>query len=151
MRVPYREEAVITANHTVDIARPAQVVFDFVRDQRNEPKWHTDVLEVDPQEPLELGSTVTWTVKFMGTNQYVIEVTALDAPRSIRIETRDGPTKPTLTHRFESDDGATRYTRTVSIPEEGMLRIVGPIMKAIGAADRRNATFAENLKALLEG
>ena len=72
----------ITATHTVDIARPAQVVFDFVRDQRNEPKWHTDVLEVDPQEPLELGSTVTWTVKFMGTNQYVIEVTALDAPRS---------------------------------------------------------------------
>ena len=141
----------ITATHTVDIARPAQVVFDFVRDQRNEPKWHTDVLDADPEAPLELGGTITWTVKFMGKNQYVSEVTELDAPRSIRIETRQGPVKPTLTHRFESNNGATRYTRTVSIPEKGMFRIVGPIMKAVGAADRRNATFAENLKALLEG
>ncbi len=140
----------ITASHTVDIDRPAHQVFDFVADQRNEAKWHTDVLDVEPKGPILLGSTVTWLVKFMGENHYVNEVTEFDAPRLIQLAAREGPLKPTLTHRFVSRNGATRYTRSVSIPVEGMFRLVAPIMKATGAARRRNAHFAENLKTLLE-
>jgi hypothetical protein len=44
----------------------------------------------------------------MGSNTYVVEVTA-----------RQGPLKPTLTHTFEQTDGATRYpasaARAVSV------------------------------------
>ena len=140
----------ITATHSVEIDRPAADVFAYVSDQRNEPKWHLDVLDVEPKTPIELGSMVSWKVKFMGESQYVSEVTEFDAPNLIRIEAREGPIKPTLTHRFQQDNGSTRYTRTVSIPEEGLFRVVGPIMKVTGAAHRRNAGFAENLKGLLE-
>jgi len=31
-----------------------------------------------------------------------------------------------------------------------MFRLMGPVMKATGAADKRNARFAKNLKELLE-
>lgn len=140
----------IKSSHTVDIDRPSAEVFAFVADQRNEAKWHTDVLDAEPKGPIELGSTVTWTVKFMGESQYVCEVTKFDAPNAIRLETREGPLKPTLTHSFESRNGTTRYTRTVRIPMEGFFRLVGPIMKVTGAAAKRNARFAENLKGLLE-
>jgi len=58
--------------------------------------------------------------------------------------------KPTLTHTFEPASGQTRYTRRVQIPLQGMFRLMGPVMKATGAADKRNARFAKNLKELLE-
>ena len=95
-----------------------------------------------------------WTLPRLavrGQGSYIeFEVTEFDAPHVIQLETREGPLKPTLTHSFESKNGATHYTRSVRIPMEGMFRLVGPIMKATGAAHKRNARFAENLKELLE-
>ena len=140
----------ISAEHTVNINRRVEDVFDFVADQANEPRWHTDVLEVSPEARLELGAAVTWQVKFMGQKEYVSEVTAFEPQRRIQLTARQGPLKPTLTHTFEQANGGTRYTRHVQIPLEGMFRIVGPIMKATGAAQKRNARFAENLRSLLE-
>ena len=49
----------------------------------------------------------------------------------------------------EQANRQTRYTRALQIPLEGIFRFVGPVMKATGAADRRNARFAQNLKELL--
>lgn len=140
----------ITAEHTVQIDQPVGDVFAFVADQSNEPKWHTDVLEVHPEGPIEQGSTVTWLVDFMGKKEYVNEVTAFEPQRRIEMTTRAGPLDVTLTHDFKAAGGATSYTRRVEIPFQGMFRLVGPIMKATGAADRRNARFAENLKQILE-
>ena len=140
----------ITAAYTVDIEKPMEEVFDFVADQANEPKWHTDVLEVNPATPLSPGGSVTWLVKFMGKNTYVSDVTAYEPPQRIVLTAREGPLKPVLTHRFESHNGGTRYTRQVQIPLEGAFRIVGPIMRVTGAASRRNSRFAQNLRTLLE-
>lgn len=140
----------IRMDHSVVINRPVEEVFAFVADQANEPKWHKDVLEVHPRRRLELGASVTWLIRFMGKSSYVVEVTAFDPPRLIELTTREGSLKPVLTHTFEPADGATRYQRHVQIPMDGMFRVVGPIMKATGAAHRRNARWAENLKTLLE-
>ncbi len=140
----------ITLEHSVLINRPVEDVFAYVADQTNEPKWHTDVLEVSPQQPVELGSTVTQQLNFMGKSEYVIEVTGFEPRRRIELTTRQGALKPTLTHTFEPASGQTRYTRHVQIPLQGVFRLVGPVMKATGAADKRNARFAKNLKELLE-
>jgi len=140
----------IDLEHSVVIRRPVEDVFAFVADQANEPKWHTDVVDVRPAGPIRLGSTVTQHVKFMGTTEYVIEVTAFEPQRRIELTTRQGALKPTLTHTFEGGDGQTRYTRHLQIPLQGKFRLLGPIMKATGAADKRNARFAKNLKHLLE-
>lgn len=140
----------VEMKHTVHINRPVQEVFDYVRDQRNEGKWHTDVIATDADGAVSEGDLVTWTVKFMGKSDYVNEVTDLVEPSLIRIKARRGAVLPTLTHTFAASKGGTVYTRHVSIPPRGMFRLVNPIMKATGAAYRRNASFAENLKALLE-
>jgi uncharacterized protein YndB with AHSA1/START domain len=140
----------ISAAHTVVINRPVEDVFAFVADQANEPKWHHDVLQAHPERPLELGASVTWLVRFMRKNSYVVEVTAFEPPRRIQLTARQGPLKPILTHTFEQVDGATRYQRHVQIPLQGMFRVVGPIMDVTGAAQRRNARWAKNLKNLLE-
>lgn len=141
----------ISAEHSVLIDRPVHDVFEYVADQRNETNWHTDVLEARPETPLELGSRVTWLVKFMGEDEYTSEVTSFDQDRRIELIGREGPvTQIVLTHTFAASNGGTRYTRRVQIPAKGMFRVMGPIMKVTGAAHRRNAGFAENLKQLLE-
>jgi hypothetical protein len=35
----------ITAESSTSIARSATEVFEFVSDLRNDPRWHTDILE----------------------------------------------------------------------------------------------------------
>ena len=59
----------IGVESTVVINRPVEDVFAFASDQTNEPKWHTDVLEVHPASggPVGPGSTSVWAIKFMGT------------------------------------------------------------------------------------
>lgn len=140
----------ITADHSILINRPVEDVFAFVADQANEPKWHTDVLEVDPAKSLEEGSTVTWVVRFMGKSSYLNEVRAFEPPHRIQIAAVDGPLRPTLTQTFEDVNGATLYRRHVEIPPRGLFRLVAPIMELTGAAARRNRRFTENLKRLLE-
>lgn len=142
---------VIHLAHSVDIARPVAEVFAFLADQSNEPRWHTDVVEVHPKGPIDLGGTSTWTIRFMGiTSDYVIEVTQLESHRRIQFTTIEGRLKPTYTNIVEGVDGETRYTRKVDIPLTGMFRVVGPLMKVTGAAQKRNSRFAENLKKVLE-
>lgn len=143
----------IRAEHTVVINKPVEDVFAFVADQRNEPKWHTDVIEVispPPGEPIRLGSNVVWAIDFMGRNEYTAEVTAFEPNRRIELTTPQGPFKTKLTHRFEPVNDATRYTRHVDIQPEGLFRIMEPILRAAAVAKRRQVRFADNLKTLLE-
>lgn len=146
-----RGAGMIHLAHSVDIARPVAQVFAFLTDQSNEPKWHTDVIEVNPKGPVELGGKATWTIRFMGiTSDYVVQVTQLESHRLIELTTVEGRLKPIYTNLIEAVDGATRYTRQVDIPLTGMFRVVGPLMKVTGAAHKRNARFAEKLKQVLE-
>lgn len=139
----------LDVRHNVRINRPITEVFTYVADQSNETKWHTDVLEVDPMKPLEMGSEVTWLVDFMGKNEYISKVIEFERNQRIKLISNSGPLDVTLTHAFDESGDSTSYTRQVQIRPKGLFRIVGPIMKLSGAASRRNARFAENLKVLL--
>lgn len=96
---------------------PVEEVFAFAADQTNEPRWHTDVLEIHP-ELVGTGARSIWpvTVALMGRNEYEVEVTALVPNRHVELTTRTGPLGPTTTYRFEPADGGTLFRRHVRIP-----------------------------------
>lgn len=135
------------------IARPVEDVFACASDQRNEPAWHTDVLEIRPAPGSPSGSGLgsTWivTVRFFGRKEYEVEVTGFEPDRLVEITTRTGPLKPTATYLFEPADAGTRFTRRVEIPTRGAALLMEPLMRP--TARKRNAGFVENLKTLLEG
>lgn len=145
--------AAITAEAEAVIDRPVDEVFAYASDLTNEPHWHTDVLEIRraADSPVEHGLGSRWvvTVRFMGRNDYDVEVTGFEPNRMVEISTRSGPLRPTTTYRFEPVGTGTRFRRHVHIPLEGRGQLMGPLMAASGR--RRNARFVENLKALLEG
>ena len=128
----------------------------FVSDPRNEPKWHTDILEIKseadpssgPPSSWVLGSTWLVTVQFMGRRDYVVEITGLEPNRRLEITTKTGAMKPIATYLFEPANGGTRFTRHVDLPLQGPLRIMKPLMRR--NAQKRNANFVQNLKDLLE-
>jgi uncharacterized protein YndB with AHSA1/START domain len=135
---------------TVVINRPVEDVFAFVSDQTNEPKWHTDVLEVHRAsgDPIGPGSTSVWVIKLMGRKEFTMEVTGFEQNRRVELTTRKGVMKPTLTYRFEPADGGTRFTRRVDVQPDGLFRIMEPMMR--GMVQKGNDRFVQNLKGVLE-
>jgi len=146
----------ITAESSAIIGRSLQDVWAFVSDPRNEPRWHTDILEIKsasdpaggPPTSWVHGATLLVTVQFMGRREYEVEITGLEANRLLQFTTRTGPVKPISTYLFESADGQTRFTRHVDLPLHGPMRILAPLMRR--DLEKRNARFVRNLKALLE-
>jgi len=147
---------VISVESSEEIRRPVQEVWAFVSNPRNEPKWHTDILEIKseadpsrgPGSSWVLGSTWLVTVQFMGRRQYVVQVTGLEPNRRLEITTRTGPMRPIATYLLEPSTDGTRFTRHVDLPVQGPFRIMRWLIRK--NAQKRNARFVQNLKDLLE-
>lgn len=48
----------------LDIAAPAEKVFDFVVDVRNEPRWNPQMLHAEMLTPEPIGAGTTFRVRF---------------------------------------------------------------------------------------
>lgn len=141
------------------IDRPVEDVFTYVSDPSNEPKWHTQILQVRPtgdvvteREPPRAwsqGSRWIVTARFFGRMESKVEVTAFEPKRRIQFTTRTGPILPIATCLLEPADGGTLFTRYTEIPVHGVYRIVKPLIQ--WDAIRRQKVFVKNLKNILEG
>src|SRR6266542_3615823 len=135
------------------IRRPVGEVFAFATDATNEPRWHTDVLEVAPTSPTAsgpaaAGATYRWVVDFMGRKDMHMRVVQVEPDRREVLQATAGPMLPTLTYTFEPQDGGTTFTRTVEIEPRGFMRLMAPMLR--GMVAKRNAQFVANLKRVLE-
>lgn len=142
----------IKAEHTAHVNAPVERVFAFVTDPTNEPKWHTDVVEVHPvtEGPIRVGWTTRWTFNFMGKRDGLMEVVELEPNRLERIVARKGPMglTPTITYRFEPDGDGSTFTRAVEIEPKGLSKVMSPMMKSM--VPKQNAVFVQNLAKLFE-
>lgn len=135
------------------IARPADQVFAFVSDIRNDPQWHTDILEAeyDGSAPPGLTAGATFRTRFkpfMGQSEGTGTVTVYEPPRRVVLTSQMGNMKPVLTLTVEPDGGGSRITRRLDMESKGMLRIMAPFTG--GMMRKRNAGFLTNLKRVLE-
>ena len=67
----------------LDIATPAERVFDFVVDVRNEPRWNPQILHAEMLTSEPLGVGTTFRVRFgRGVGDGLINDTKINRPRS---------------------------------------------------------------------
>ena len=135
----------------ITIARAAEEVFAFVSDPRNDPKWHTDVLEAHRADdgPVGVGTTYATRFKpFMGQSEGTVTVREYTPPQRIVFDGQVGTMAPTITLTIEPDEAGTRFTRHVEIQTHGLLRILAPLMTPM--ARREASRFLANLKRELE-
>ncbi|MFL5797252.1 MAG: SRPBCC family protein [Actinomycetota bacterium] len=135
----------------ISIERPPADVFAFMADVRNDPSWHTDVLEVHSSTDV-VGAGTVFDVKVkpsMGVSEGTMTVTRFEPGRLIEFQGRMGKMAPTVTNICEPEAEGTRVTRRVDLEPPGAMRVMTPLIKRMIA--KSNDGFLANLKRLLEG
>ncbi len=135
----------------ISIARPPTEVFSYIGDVRNDPSWHTDVLEVHSSTDV-VGMGTVFNVKVkpsMGVSEGTMTVSRFEPGRLIEYQGRMGKMAPTVTNICEPEAQGTRVTRRVELEPPGLMRVMSPLIKRVIA--KSNDGFLANLKGLLEG
>jgi uncharacterized protein YndB with AHSA1/START domain len=135
----------------VVIRRPVDEVFDFVADERNEPRYNPRVRDVEliTDEPVGKGSMFSAKLETPRRRlPMTIEFTEFDRPRRLASSTHSSlmDTEGALT--FEPVADGTRMRWLWEVRPRGALHLVGSVVGVIGR--RQERTIWGNLKRLLE-
>ena len=133
------------------IERPLEAVFDFVADERNEPRFNRQMAtsSLESGEPIGEGSRFRATFRSMGRLvPMTVEFTGYERPHRLasRSRTRAMLTEGELT--FEPEGSGTRMRWSWDVQVKGLLRLADALVARLG--DRQERRIWGNLKALLE-
>jgi len=141
----------ISVEGTESLACPAAEAFAFIADVRNDPRWHTDVLEARLIESTTVneGSTFEITTKpVMGISGGTVTISGYDPPTRVVFDVRMGKLEPTTTFMVVPDGQGCRVTRRIDMEPQGLMRVMAPFMG--GMMRKRNARFLANLRRVLQ-
>jgi uncharacterized protein YndB with AHSA1/START domain len=140
------------------IARPVEEVFDFVADQRHEPRFNSRMRssQLLTPEPIGCGSRFQAEMSMLGRPvDLTVEFTEFERPRLLASRswsrTRGGRGKPMLTEgelTLEPVGEGTRMHWSWRVEPPGLMRALSPIAAWIGR--RQELRIWTALKRLLE-
>lgn len=133
------------------IARPPAEVFRVVSDVRNEPQWHTDVLEAHLTNDSQVALGSVFDVKLkpaMGVSGGTITIVELDPPHRVVMRGHMGKMEPAVTHVVEPVPRGSRFTRQVVISLPFPMAVMTPLVRRMILEANRG--FVANLKRVLE-
>jgi uncharacterized protein YndB with AHSA1/START domain len=142
---------VIHIGGEIIIARPPETVFDFVADERNEPRFNPQMLRAEQVSPGAIGLGTRFraeTVSMGRTVEMVIEFTAYERPRRLMSTTRLSAMDIRGTLTFEPVLEGTRMRWSWELEPHGMLKLMTPLIARMGR--RQEETIWASLKRLLE-
>jgi carbon monoxide dehydrogenase subunit G len=132
------------------IAKPPAEVLAYMADVRNDPSWHTDVLEVNSStDAVQVGTVFNVRVKpSMGVSEGTMTVRKLEPGKVVEFEGHMGKMAPTVTNLVEPEGAGTRVTRRVELDPPGPMKLMTPMIKMM--IGKSNQGFLANLKKVLE-
>src|SRR4051812_35487190 len=89
----------------ISIDRPPETVLGYMADIRNDPTWHTDVLEAtSTTDDVRVGTVFQVKLKpSMGVSAGTMEVARLEPGRLVQFEGHIGKMTPTVTNTVPRD------------------------------------------------
>ena len=134
------------------IQRPIEEVFDFVADERNEPKYNPQmtVAEKVTEGPVGVGTRFHCLMTGRGgPADMAIEFTGFDRPRRI-VETTHVSNVMVIDGElhFEPVADGTKMTWLWDLHPRGMYKLLGPMIRRTG--ERQEAAVWTGLKHVLE-
>ncbi|MGE5193528.1 MAG: SRPBCC family protein [Deltaproteobacteria bacterium] len=133
------------------INRPAEVVFDFVADERNEPRYNPRMLRAEQisEGPIGMGTQFQTELKTMSrTMPMVVEFTGFDRPQRLASVTHSAMMETEGALTFEAVTAGTRMRWSWDVRPRGAMRALTPFVAAIGRRQEQRIWGA--LKRLLE-
>jgi hypothetical protein len=133
------------------ICRPVEAVFDFVADQRNEPRYNPRMIRaaMATDGPVRKGTVFRSAAKSLGrTADMRIELTGYDRPARLasRSRMRQGTMDGTIT--FEPAPSGTRMRWSWRVRPKGPARLLAPLITWMG--NRQEQAIWASMKRYLE-
>jgi carbon monoxide dehydrogenase subunit G len=135
---------------SIIIQRPAEVVFAYLCDFSNVPKWDPTKSEfrVTPEGPVRLGTTVQFVTSFLGMKlESTMKISAFEANRQF-IMSATSPFPVEFNFHVEPVEGGTRLTMGAEAEPGGFLKIAEGVL--INTVKKEQAKELQRLKQLLE-
>lgn len=133
------------------INRPVEEVFDFVADERNEPRYNPQMLRAEQTSagPIGRGTRFRAESKTMGRMaEMTIEFTAYERPRRLASSTRLSAMDIQGTLTFDPVPQGTRMRWSWELEPRGMVKLLTPMVALMGR--RQEETIWSGLKRYLE-
>ena len=116
----------------IDVAAPADVLFDYMTDLNREPEWNPQMRHAEQLTPGPIGLGTRFLVRFgRGLGPAVIANTAFDRPRSWAAIS----TARRLTVHSEGTvrplGGTSRLSIRTDLRPHGPLRLLTPLLRAV--------------------
>jgi hypothetical protein len=133
----------------IEIDRPADEVFSFLSDLRNELRWNPATKRITKltRGPVRTGTRfqATWA----GAPQALVDMVANDPPRAWATHSRSLGMDIAFRGTVVPSGAGSAYTAEVSVKPRGLGWLIAPI--AIRAMRRQEAANLRRIKRVLEG
>jgi hypothetical protein len=133
------------------IDRPVDVVFDYVADQSNEPRYNPQMVRAEKitAGPVRKGTQFRSAVASRGrTAEMLTECTGYDRPALFATTTTMAQADISYTLRFEPVAAGTRMRWSGQVRPKGAVRLLGPVITWMGI--RQEQRIWTSLKKHLE-
>lgn len=133
------------------IERSIEDVFDFVADERNEPRYNPQMTRADKVTtgPIGVGTKFHSVMTGVGRGaDMTIEFTEFDRPRRIAETTQMTNMNINGVLVFEPMPGATRMRWSWDLEPQGFYKLLGPLIHWMG--ERQERRIWSQLKTVLE-
>lgn len=135
----------------ITIDRPVEIVFDYVADQTNEPRYNPQMIRAQKlgDAPVGVGTTFRSAVR-SGARiaDLLIEITQYDRPGLLASTTTMAQADIDYVLRFEPVAAGTRMSWSGQVHPKGALRLLGPLIVWLGRRQERR--IWQSLKEHLE-
>jgi uncharacterized membrane protein len=145
----------VHSQRDIEISEPIEVVFDFLADGANNPRWQRGVIETARVgQQSGTGASYRQSVRnplgFKVSADY--RLTRFDRPRSLQFEvTSGGPIRPVGTYDLTSiDPGRTRVRFTIEYEPRRAALLTIPFLPLVKALFDREALWIDQAKRVLE-
>ncbi len=99
----------IEVEHTLEIGRPLDEVFEYLTDVSRLPEWQSSAESAELEGELRKGARIKEVRTFMGRRATsTLEVTEYDPPRRFSLQVVEGPIEYAVEHALDAVDGRTR-------------------------------------------
>ena len=136
---------------SIDIARPAEVVCDFVADMRNEPRYNPQMSRVEllTEGPIGVGSRFRAATEARGRPlEMNVELTEFERPTRVASVMHSAIIDVAGALTLSPLPGGTRLKWSWDVRPKGWLRLLGPVLAWQGR--RREERIWASLKQYLE-
>ena len=130
----------------ISINRPIEVVYEFLVDGMNNPRWRRTVTDIKPV-PGKLGTYKQGMKGPGGRIDGDYEITELKLNESIAMRAIAGMVRPTSTFKVETEGEATVVTWILHFEGKGPAKLMDPLVSTVMRGEIANLP---NLKTCLE-